>query len=65
MTVANEVLDDIQLGEELGLKALEFALIILGKDRAHAELDAAAIGRANAIATIAEDAKVGPPEPSK
>jgi hypothetical protein len=60
MTIAQEVLDDVQLGETVALELIDLVVRLVGRDKASAMLDAAAIRRANAVADAVADAKFGP-----
>lgn len=59
MSVAEEVLQDAQLAEELALAAIDLALRILGPAKASAALDAKAVAAVDAAADMAEDVKFG------
>lgn len=60
MSVASEVLDDVQLAEQVALAAIDLALRILGPAKAAELLDAKAVELANKAADLAEDIKFGP-----
>ena len=59
MSIASEVLDDVQLGEQVALELIDLVLLLVGPEKAASLLDASAIKRANAVADAAELAKFG------
>lgn len=60
MSVAEEVVQDVQLGEEVALSLIELALRIVGPDKARALLDAKVVAAVDAAADLAEDVRFGP-----
>lgn len=60
MTIASEVVDDVQLGESLALEFLTLIVKLIGPAKTQTLLTQAAVAQADAIANAAEDAKFGP-----